>query len=157
MRNATLCFFIKGYPPNHILLGLKKSGFGKGKYNGFGGKVEDGETVIEAAVREVREEIGIQLQEIDLQNVGHLTFEFLAQPEWDQIVHVFFARKWKGIAQEGDEMKPVWFGVKEIPYQKMWADDIHWLPQVLAGERVKGWFQFKDDGETLKDMRVETR
>ena len=36
---------------NSLLLGLKKKGFGEGKWNGFGGKVEKGETVSEGAVR----------------------------------------------------------------------------------------------------------
>lgn len=34
-----------------ILLGLKKRGFGEGKWNGFGGKVEPGETIHQAAAR----------------------------------------------------------------------------------------------------------
>ena len=37
-----------------VLLGMKKRGFGTGFYNGFGGKVEPGETILEAAVREVQ-------------------------------------------------------------------------------------------------------
>ena len=36
-----------------VLLGMKKRGFGEGKWNGFGGKVEAGETIVEAAAREV--------------------------------------------------------------------------------------------------------
>jgi 8-oxo-dGTP diphosphatase/2-hydroxy-dATP diphosphatase len=31
---------------NKILLGFKKRGFGKNKWNGFGGKVEEGETIL---------------------------------------------------------------------------------------------------------------
>ncbi len=34
-----------------ILLGLKKRGFGEGKWNGFGGKIESGESVMQAAIR----------------------------------------------------------------------------------------------------------
>lgn len=37
--------------PNQVLLGMKKRGFGEGKWNGFGGKVEKGETIFEAAQR----------------------------------------------------------------------------------------------------------
>lgn len=40
---------------NRVLLGMKKRGFGQGRYNGFGGKVEKGETIIEAAIRETIE------------------------------------------------------------------------------------------------------
>ena len=34
------------------MLGLKKRGFGVGKYNGFGGKVGLNESIIDAAIRE---------------------------------------------------------------------------------------------------------
>lgn len=34
-----------------ILLGFKKRGFGAGRWNGFGGKVENGETIEEGAKR----------------------------------------------------------------------------------------------------------
>lgn len=37
--------------PSRVLLGLKKKGFGAGKWNGFGGKVEQGETILEGAKR----------------------------------------------------------------------------------------------------------
>lgn len=37
-----------------LLLGYKKRGFGKDMYNGFGGKVEPGESVSEAAHRELK-------------------------------------------------------------------------------------------------------
>lgn len=45
--------------PWRILLGLKKRGFGAGKWNGFGGKVEKGETIEAAALRELEEESGL--------------------------------------------------------------------------------------------------
>ena len=34
-----------------VLLGMKKRGFGHGRWNGFGGKVETGETILQGAVR----------------------------------------------------------------------------------------------------------
>ena len=42
-----------------VLLGMKKRGFGVGKWNGFGGKVENGETVFDGAMRELQEECSI--------------------------------------------------------------------------------------------------
>lgn len=47
-------------PYASVLLGLKKRGFGTGKWNGFGGKVEPGETIRQAAIREMKEEAGIE-------------------------------------------------------------------------------------------------
>ena len=56
----TLCEVID-FPNQRILLGLKKTGFGAGVYNGFGGKVEANETILDAARRECKEEATIDL------------------------------------------------------------------------------------------------
>ena len=47
-KDYTLLFVRKD---DEILLGMKKRGFGTGKWNGFGGKIEAGETIEQAAVR----------------------------------------------------------------------------------------------------------
>ena len=44
----TLAFIRDG---DRLLLGMKKRGFGAGKWNGFGGKVDPGETILQGAVR----------------------------------------------------------------------------------------------------------
>ena len=43
------------------------------------------------------------------------------------------------------EAVPLWTPLDAIPYEEMWADDICWLPRVLAGERVRGFFQFSNE------------
>ena len=65
MRPTTLCFPKR---ENLFLLGRKKRGFGAGYYNGFGGKIEDGESFRACAVREVFEEVSLLVKEEDLQN-----------------------------------------------------------------------------------------
>jgi 8-oxo-dGTP diphosphatase len=154
-RNATLCIPVRGDPPREVLLGFKKAGFGAGKYTGFGGKVELDETVIQAAIREMAEETGIQVSEQDMQPVGRLLFSFPAKPEWSQSVHLFLARTWEGAPQESREMIPTWFSVDEIPFERMWQDGAHWLPRILAGERIQAFFTFREDNETINS--VETR
>jgi len=37
----------------------------------------------------------------------------------------------------------------------MWQGDVHWLPRVLAGERVRGWFTFGEDNETVTAWEVD--
>ena len=44
----TLAFIRDG---DQLLLGMKKRGFGAGKWNGFGGKVDPGETILQGAAR----------------------------------------------------------------------------------------------------------
>lgn len=52
----TLLFLIKD---DHVLLAMKKRGFGAGNWNGVGGKIEAGESIEQALVRECQEEIGV--------------------------------------------------------------------------------------------------
>ncbi|KAL3698113.1 hypothetical protein R1sor_012189 [Riccia sorocarpa] len=122
-----------------VLLGMKKRGFGKGYYNGFGGKVEKGETIEEAAARELEEESGVTAT--DMEKRGILTFHFDNDPVlWE--VHVFYVTKFLGDPYETEEMAPSWFSVADIPYDTMWADDPLWYPLLLTGQRFKGDFFF---------------
>lgn len=133
----TLCI-VHQHPK--VLLGLKKRGFGAGKWNGFGGKVEVGEKIVDAAKREIYEEAGIAVS--DISKAGVVEFEFKGNPEILQ-VHIFRANGFTGKIRESDEMRPRWFHVDKIPFKKMWPDDAHWLPLVLAGKKIKAKFWFE--------------
>jgi 8-oxo-dGTP pyrophosphatase MutT (NUDIX family) len=136
-------------------MGFKKTGFGAGKYNGFGGKVEAGETIENAAIREVDEEVGLIVTEENLHLVGRLTFLFPANPAWDRVTHVFLVTAWEGGLVESAEMRPVWFAVGDIPFEQMWQGDVHWIPRVLAGERIQGCVTFAEDNETVAARKIE--
>lgn len=136
-------------------MGFKKAGFGAGKFAGFGGKVEPGETITSAAIRELEEESGVIVLEENLHRVGHFTFLFPAKPSWSQVVHVFLANTWDGTPAESEEMIPVWFAVDEVPYEQMWQDAAQWLPQILTGERIRVSFIFKADNESVDKREIE--
>lgn len=150
MRDSTLLFLIKkdGARITDICLAMKKRGFGKGRYNGVGGKVEVGETIQEATLREAKEEIGITVSAI--KKYAELTFTFPHNPLFDQNVHVYMGEGWEGEPKESEEMNPKWFKVEEIPYQSMWPDDIHWLPLVLDGKNVRAQFSLGEHDDILE-------
>jgi mutator protein MutT len=133
MPDTTLVLLVKrSYGEiSEICLAMKKGGFGEGRCNGVGGKLEVGETIEQAAVRETREEVGVENKE--MKKCARLVFENPHKPEWDQVVHVYLVENWEGEPSESIEMKPEWFAVKDIPYTNMWPDDAHWLPEVLNG------------------------
>ena len=152
MKIANICFLLMA---DEVLLAMKKRGFGVGKWNGPGGKVKAGETVEKSVVREIKEEIGVEVLEKDLEKVGEIEFYFPEQNGWDVFVHIFFSRKWKGDPIESDEMKPEWFKISEIPLDKMWVDDKYWLPDALAGKKFKAKFYFRGSGEEVDHYEIK--
>ena len=74
MKPTTLVFPID--EQHRILLGRKKRGFGANKYNGFGGKINAGESFRQCAVRELYEESGILVNAADLECVALFDFQF---------------------------------------------------------------------------------
>lgn len=146
MREDTIVFLMQ---PGQILLAMKKRGFGEGKFNGTGGKVGKDETVEQAAVREAKEEISVDIKENDLNKVAHLKFYFNEHPDWNISCHTFFVHTWNGEPTESEEMAPQWFSHEQIPFEQMWIDDVIWLPRVLAGEKLDADFYFNGKGESI--------
>ncbi len=147
-KNLTLCFVRQA---NQLLLGYKKRGFGKKRWNGFGGKVEEGEDLLSAAKRELLEEAGIEAKVLD--KVGEIDFSFTSSEE-KLLVHIFFVQAYKGEIIETDEMRPAWFNLSEIPYDQMWVDDKYWLPLVLDNKKVKANFLLSSptDNKIIKQV-----
>lgn len=147
---TTLCLLEKD---NQILLGLKKRGFGKGKYNGVGGKLEPGETKEEALLREVKEEIGVMLTQYEYH--GKVEFiELYKGYKTNLIFYLYTSNSWEGDIIETDEIKPYWFNKDAICYEKMFADDKYWLPYILKGHKIDAFFEF-DAAWQIKNKRVD--
>lgn len=143
------------YQPPRVLLGLKKEGkMGVGKWNGFGGHIEDGETVEEGIKREVKEESDVTV--INMTKVGFMEFEFANEPEKIMEMHIFLIHDFVGQPRETEEMKPMWFDEKDIPYDDMWTVDRFWLPQVLAGKKIRGRALY-DDKKLMEIINKEIR
>jgi 8-oxo-dGTP pyrophosphatase MutT (NUDIX family) len=156
MREVTLCLPVLGQPARAVLLGLKKRGFGRGKYVGFGGKIEEGETVAMAAARELQEETGLSVLAEGLDYVATLSFLFPARPDWDHLMHVYLAQTWQGAPTESPEVNPAWFAVERLPLGQMWDDASYWLPQILAGQRLRGTFIYADDNASVQEFSAES-
>jgi 8-oxo-dGTP pyrophosphatase MutT (NUDIX family) len=132
----TLCLIQKD---GQVLLGMKKRGFGLGRWNGFGGKVEEGETIEQAAKREVLEEAGVSIN--SMEKVGLINFTFDNESVVRE-VHIFRIHDFQGEPTESEEMKPQWFSAQDVPLDSMWDADRHWFPIFLAGKKFKGRVHF---------------
>ncbi|XP_033223124.1 7,8-dihydro-8-oxoguanine triphosphatase-like [Belonocnema kinseyi] len=145
-RIYTLVFVKK---PSEILLGFKKRGLDKGKWNGFGGKVEN-ETIEEGALRELKEECGLSG---NLRRIGVLEFDG-REKNTLLIVHVFDTYTYNGDITESEEMLPKWYSTEEIPFSEMKVDTRIWFPHMLKGNLFKGYFLYQGE-DTLIDYKIE--
>lgn len=132
---------------------MKKRGFGAGRWNGVGGKLNEGETIEQAVIRETQEEVSVDVQEYDLQKVAELVFTFPYRPDFNQLVHVFITKVWSGEPLESEEMKPEWYNVGHIPFDSMWPDDKFWVPHMVEGKFIKGAFTF-GEGDVILEQDV---
>lgn len=151
--NGVVCYIRDN---GRVLLQLKTADrFGGGWWNAPGGKLIDGETPLDAVVREVREETGLAVR--DLRDHGSLTFYFGDAPAPDFTVFVFATERFEGTVTPSEEGELAWFAEAELPYDNMWADDRVWLHHVLAGRRVEGVFRLSDDHKRLleHELRVD--
>lgn len=142
---ATLLFVLRR---GELLLIRKKRGLGAGKINGPGGRIEPGESALEAAVREVWEEVRVRA--VGTEEVGWLVYQFV--DGYSLSIRVFRAADCIGVPLETDEAIPIWTSVDRIPFEEMWADDPLWLPLLVRGGRFWGRFVF--EGERMIDHEV---
>ena len=116
---TTLCLLKKD---NQILLAMKKRGFGEGKYNGVGGKIEEGETPEEGTIREIEEEFGIKVKIV--KKLYEIKMEKLNQKE------IFFLCEYI----EGK------FGTgkgPEFSNDPKYADSGKYVPEIVNKEKIK--------------------
>jgi len=143
-----------------ILLGLKHpmKKFG-GKWNGFGGGLEDGESLEECAIRETYTETGIT--PIGLKKLGKILFHFPTTEE-DHEVHFYRAIGYKGrLDTSKDFIKYREFSLDELEgiyNKKMMPADKHWLPLFIKGESFKGevYFDREMQNPKISIKRVES-
>lgn len=138
-----------------VLLGLKKTGFGAGKWVFLGGHIEPGEKPAAAAVREVAEESGLVVPPDSLEHVASIEFRFPSRPSWDQTAEVYLTWAYSGEAAESDEVAPAWFSAEALPFPVMWDDARYWVPLVLAGEHVDVVVTFAEDCATVARTEPE--
>ncbi len=148
LRVVTIVLLRRG---GEVVLGMKKQGFGVGKWNGFGGKTKEGESVWKCAYRETEEESTVRLN--TMRRVAYLNFYFRDIPiteGWNQQAQVILCDNWSGVPQETDEMRPETFRIDDLPLDDMWPFDRLWMPRLLADERLVGEFLFGGEGEPVE-------
>lgn len=109
------------------------------KWNGYGGKQERGETILQTAVRELWQESGVHAEKEDLNLVACMNFFWPGNESThsDMVVYFFLLSKFKGVPREGVEMgAPQFFTEDEICMLELMPADKIFLPLLLKGEKI---------------------
>nr|XP_021524479.1 7,8-dihydro-8-oxoguanine triphosphatase [Aotus nancymaae] len=132
--------------PQRVLLGMKKRGFGAGRWNGFGGKVQEGETIEEGAKRD----------RISPTLATHLISTVAGASVTGSVLGAAAGEEAHWIASSsplGTEMRPHWFQLDQIPFKDMWPDDSYWFPFLLQKKKFHGYFKFQGQ-DTILDYTL---
>ncbi|WP_225437346.1 8-oxo-dGTP diphosphatase [Arthrobacter sedimenti] len=155
-RCVVLCFLFRSRGGGReVLLGLKRTGFGTGRVVALGGKIDGRESAVEAAVREVAEESGIELGRGELRDAGCITWSFPAQPAWNMAAFLFTADAGSKPPVASEEIEPRWYAVDGIPWTGMWQDAPYWIPALLEGRRIDAHIVMDSDNEGVASAVVD--
>jgi 8-oxo-dGTP diphosphatase len=140
LLRATVSLLVKG---DAVVLALKTRKIGEGCWNGYGGGINDAETVISSAIRELEEEAGVTALPEDLEKAAIIDFYntkmdgtiFVCQ------VHFFIVKEWKGKpgeTKDGAMITPTFFKKHDLPFEKMMPADRKFFPLILNGKKIMG-------------------
>ena len=117
-----------------------------GKYNGLGGKLEPGEDVVVGLCREVREEAGIECEEVEL--AGTISWPGFGKNGEDWFGFVFRIMRFSGsVRTTNSEGSLEWVEIKRVYSLSLWDGDRYFLPHVFErqipsipwGHALPGW------------------
>ncbi len=137
---------------NQILLGIKTRKIGKGLWNGYGGKIEPGETPSENGAKELRQESSLICKPSHL--IKTAIFHFINTDEVGNEIpckaHVFNLYEWEGEPKDSEEMvNHTWFDNHHLPFDQMLPADRFWLPDVLSDRIIHVWAKYTPNQREL--------
>lgn len=101
-----------------------------GKYNGLGGKQERDESVADCMRRELREEAGIEVEEMQLR--GTINWTNFGPKGEDWLGFIFVITRYSGeVWTQNAEGSLSWVKITDLPKLPMWEGDRHFLPLVF--------------------------
>lgn len=138
---STLVFIRRNGETLMLLRDKKNADLHKYRFNGVGGKFEKGESPEECAVREIKEETGLDAKSLLYR--GFLSFP-LFDDETDWLVFVYECRDFDGEIKESDEGSLYWIMDEDVPHLNVYEGDRIFLePLYYSDDLFYGTFYYE--------------
>ncbi len=129
---ASLAFILSADKKNVLLVHRNKRDDDQhlGKYNGLGGKMEQGEDILACIRREVLEEAGIIIEDVELR--GTINWPGFGKSGEDWFGFIFLVHSYQGEPKMSNEEGDLhWKPIKELTSLPMWEGDKYFIPLVF--------------------------
>lgn len=141
MKLATLCYIIDDDKTLMIYRNKKENDYHEGKWNGLGGKFEPGESPEDCAIRELKEETGLDVKNPEMK--GFITFpNFDGVDDW--YVFVFVIKEFKGELIDSPEGHLEWIENHKLTELNLWEGDKVFLPWLFQEKFFSAKFNYED-------------
>ena len=108
----------------YLLIHKQKKDMNYNKYMGVGGKIETGESPLEAAIREAFEETGLVIQTIFKGNI------YFHSKDYKEHMILYKALEFKGELKNSEEGKLTWVEKDKLRQLPMWEGDYYFLEKL---------------------------
>jgi 8-oxo-dGTP diphosphatase len=143
MKLATLCYVIDKKSNSTLMLHRvkKENDYHEGKWNGLGGKFEQGESPEDCAIREIEEECGLKVKSVTMK--GFITFPMFDGKE-DWYVFLFTADEFDGELIDSPEGNLDWVPNDKLADLNLWDGDKIFLPWLFGDKFFSAKFDYAE-------------
>ena len=120
MKGYTVGFILSADQTEVVLVTKTHPDWQKGRLNGIGGKIEDGESSAECMVRESREESGLASKAGEWRH-----FLKMKRPDLFVDFYVYVSPSGKAVVSAQTDEAINWYSVKALPQECL--SNIHWM------------------------------
>lgn len=127
MKESSCGYIIHDHQWLMLLRNKKQKDVNEGKWIGVGGKLEDGETMLQCMHREIEEETGLNALSLCLRGVVYFVYE---QNEAEKI-YIYTCDQFEGTLKQCNEGTLAWIDEDKVLDLNLWQGDRLFLQKIL--------------------------